>query len=80
MKRESIFRNLLSIMKVSINNSIKELDNPISVLKALESLGYKNTTMLGVAVNQVFIPKDQWVNTYLQENDQVDILNPISGG
>ena len=80
MKREFTFRSLLSIMKVSINNSIKELDNPISVLRALESLGYKNITMLGVAVNQVFIPKDQWADTYLQENDQVDILNPISGG
>ena len=80
MKREFTFRSLFSIMKVSINNSIEELDSNTSVLKALESLGYKNTAMLGIAVNQVFIPKDQWADTYLQENDQVDILNPISGG
>ena len=80
MKREFTFRSLFSIMKVSINNLIEELDSNTSVLKALKSLGYKSTTMLGVAVNQVFIPKDQWANTYLQENDQVDILNPISGG
>ncbi len=80
MRREFIFRNLLSMMKVSINNSIEGLESNASVLKALESLGYKSTAMLGVAVNQVFIPKDQWADTYLQENDQVDILNPISGG
>ncbi len=80
MKREFTFRSLFSMIKVSINNSIEKLDSNTSILKALESLGYKNTVMLGIAVNQVFIPKDQWANTYLQENDQVDILNPISGG
>lgn len=68
------------MMTVSINNSKEELESNTSVLKALESLGYENTVMLGVAVNQIFIPKDQWATTCLQENDQVDILNPISGG
>jgi sulfur carrier protein len=68
------------MIKVSINNSIEELESDASVLKALETLGYESTAMLGIAVNQVFVPKDQWAKTYLQENDQIDILNPISGG
>lgn len=67
-------------MKVSINNSIEELESDASVLNALETLGYESTAMLGIAVNQMFVPKDQWALTYLQENDQIDILNPISGG
>ena len=68
------------MIKVSINNLIEELESDASVLKALQTLGYESTEMLGIAVNQVFVPKDQWATTCLQENDQIDILNPISGG
>ena len=68
------------MIKVSINNSITALESDTSVLNALKILGYETTSMLGVAVNQIFVPKDQWASTCLQENDQIDILNPISGG
>ena len=52
----------------------------MSVSQALEKLGYANKTMLGIAVNQVFVSKDQWDATTLNDFDKVDILNPVSGG
>ena len=68
------------MIQVSINNSLETLDEHCTLLKALEVLGYKKTGMLGIAVNQTFIPKDQWDQTELNDNDQLDILNPVSGG
>ena len=68
------------MIQVSINNSLETLDEHCTLLKALEVLGYKKTGMLGIAVNQTFIPKDQWDQTELKDNDQLDILNPVSGG
>ncbi len=68
------------MIQVSINNAIETLDKDCTVLKALETLGYEKTGMLGVAINQIFIPKDQWAEKMLQDQDKVDILNPVSGG
>ena len=68
------------MIQVSINNHIETLDKNCTVLKALETLGYVKTGMLGIAINQVFIPKDQWAEKTLKDMDKVDILNPVSGG
>jgi len=50
------------------------------VLDALKMLGRDDEAMLGVALNQTFVSKTQWAETQLNDNDKVDILNPISGG
>jgi len=68
------------MIQVSINNSLETLDKNCTVFKALEVLGYEKTGMLGVAINQTFVPKDQWRDTVLNDQDKVDILNPVSGG
>ena len=68
------------MIQVSINNSKQQLEQGATVMQAIAALGFENETMLGVAVNQTFVPKDQWPDTKLNDNDQVDILRPISGG
>jgi sulfur carrier protein len=68
------------MIQVSINNSLETLDKGCTVLKALEVLGYEKTGMLGIAINQTFISKDQWADTMLNDQDKIDILNPVSGG
>jgi len=68
------------MIHVSINNQLETLDASCTVLKALEILGYEKVGMLGVAINQTFIPKDQWAETELNDQDKLDILNPMSGG
>lgn len=32
------------------------------------------------AVNTVFVPKTQYAQTHLQENDCIDIVRPVVGG
>ncbi len=68
------------MIKISINNSTQELKKGSTIFEALEILGYENKTMLGIALNQTFVPKAQWSGVELKNNDQVDILNPVSGG
>lgn len=68
------------MIKVSINNKIETFKSGSSVQQAIDVLGYKSNAMLGVAVNQIFISKDNWIETQLKEGDKMDILNPVSGG
>lgn len=68
------------MIKVSINNKLEEFEAGTTVLNAIEKLGYAGDAMLGVAVNKIFVSKDDWAKKSLEDNDQVDILNPVSGG
>jgi len=68
------------MIKVSINNKLENFEAGTTVLNAIEKLGYAGDAMLGVAVNQIFVSKDDWAEKALEDNDQVDILNPVSGG
>lgn len=68
------------MIKVSINNKAETFENNVTISQALTKLGYSSDGMLGVAVNQVFVSKDYWEEATLNEFDQVDILNPVSGG
>ena len=68
------------MIKVSVNNKAETFEDNVTVSQALAKLGYSSDGMLGIAVNQVFVSKDHWEVTTLDEFDQVDILNPVSGG
>ena len=68
------------MIQVSINSSKQMLKTGSTVFAALKVLGRENEIMLAVAVNQIFIPKTQWSCTELQDRDEIDVLNPVSGG
>ena len=68
------------MIQVSINNKQQTLEAGSTVFDALKKLGRDDEAMLGVALNQTFVSKTQWAETLLNDNDKVDILNPISGG
>ena len=70
----------MKMIQVSINNAKQTLEDGATVQQAIAALGFEKETMLGVAVNMNFIAKDKWRETKLKDNDQVDILRPISGG
>ena len=74
------FQSNENMIQVSINNQIETFDTDCTVSKALDTLGYEKTGMLGIAINQTFVPKDQWAETVLNDQDKIDILNPVSGG
>ncbi len=66
-------------MTISLNNTQQHIETGISIATLLHS---KAITRQGIAiaVNNTVIPKAQWEQTLLQENDHVTIIQATQGG
>lgn len=42
--------------------------------------GYKLESAFACAINNTFVPRQQWPERMLQNDDRVDIVTPITGG
>lgn len=67
------------MINIVINDKAIAIAKDNSLLIALETAGYKNTSF-AVAINRSFIPKSQYNNVFLQEGDQIEIVSPMQGG
>ncbi len=65
-------------MQVFINQSLKEVNEGCSLNELIILVNPKNPFAL--AINQHFIPKNEYHSITLQENDQIEIISPITGG
>jgi sulfur carrier protein len=65
-------------MRVMVNQLEYELPSQSVVTDALAVIGAKPP--YAVAVNLQFVPKHQYANFSLNENDQVEIIAPVTGG
>ena len=66
-------------ISVSVNGEKKILPAECSIKEMLKQLSFHDE-WLGVAVNGEFVPKDAFERTFLKEEDEVDVLAPVSGG
>ena len=68
---------------MSINVFINEIKTntpkETSIELLLSNLGVKNK-FVAVEVNQTIIPKSDYKNYYLKENDKVEIIRAVGGG
>ncbi len=65
-------------MRVIVNQIEHEVPKDSMVSQLLTQVNAKPP--YAVAVNLNFIPKTQYANQLLQENDQIEIIAPITGG
>jgi sulfur carrier protein len=65
-------------MRVMVNQLEYELPSQSVVTDALTMIGAKPP--YAVAVNLQFVPKHQHAHFSLNENDQVEIIAPVTGG
>jgi len=66
-------------MFVFLNNQKKEVtENSIEHL--LTEIGLKSTKGIAIAINDVVIPKTDWENDKLKENDRVTVIRATQGG
>ena len=65
-------------MRVIVNQIEYELPDGSLVSNAVASIEAKPP--YAVAVNLTFVPKAQYTNHVLQENDQIEIIAPVTGG
>jgi len=66
-------------MKVFVNDKEQELNGENS-LEHLISKTLQETNGIAVAVNNVVIPKKDWSNYNLDDNDKVLIIKATQGG
>ena len=67
-------------MKIFINNQPEELQLPQSVAHILNRLQLPHTRGIAIAVNNQIVPKLQWEEHQLQENDKVTVIRATQGG
>jgi len=65
---------------ISINNKACSVEKNSSLVKVLEQNGIQSQKGIAVAVNNVVIPKTEWQNKILNENDKITIIKATQGG
>lgn len=65
-------------MNVIINDQITEIPEPSSLNQLLQFIGQSGH--FAVAVNQIFVPKQDHPKTTINPDDVIDIVEPMSGG
>lgn len=68
------------MMNVSVNNQLRSVQKGTILLDALEQTGIQSQRGIAVAVNNTVIPKTEWQNTVLTENDKITIIRATQGG
>ena len=68
------------MIEISLNNEKRSLATNTSVATALTDWGYGEQTAIAIAINHAFVPRQNYSKTILNDQDQVDIVQPISGG
>jgi sulfur carrier protein len=65
------------MITIRFNETLVQLEDP-SLAVLLKIKGYKDA--FAVSVNRTFVPKAAHDTTQLQENDLVEIIQPMQGG
>lgn len=65
-------------MQVFVNGESIAVE-PASLDEMLVSLGYE-CKKVAVAINEQFVPREEWSVRELQSEDRVDVLGAIQGG
>lgn len=66
-------------MKLEINGDVREFDAPLSLLGLLQQLGMKQDRV-AVELNHNIVPREQWAETHLTEEDRLEIVHFVGGG
>ncbi len=67
------------MIKISLNNEIKQLAENTFLSQALEQWALANSK-IAVAINGEFVPRSHYGERLLQTGDLVDIVKPVGGG
>lgn len=68
-------------MNIEINGQTVAMDpDDWNISKVLDARGFKSTKGLAVAINDAIIPKGQWEQTSISDNDKILIITATQGG
>ena len=66
-------------MIININGTSHDLAEGSTIAQALVTLNLEINDFV-IALNQTFIPRSQYLQTQLQNNDAIELLSPMAGG
>ena len=66
-------------MNILVNDKDVEFFG-INLLELADEQGFKDKTGVAVAVNESVIPRSEWQDYVLKQNDAVLIITPVRGG
>jgi sulfur carrier protein len=67
-------------MKLKVNSNIVELNEDHQLIFLLKKLSLEEKSGMAVAVNAEVIPKKNWNQHLLQEDDEIIIIEAAQGG
>lgn len=67
------------MINITVNNKTHQFKEKTCLQKALQKIGVERSG-IAIAVNQKVIPKNNWQQIYLNENDSVLIIKATQGG
>ncbi len=67
-------------MNIYINNKLQELKESATLSETLVALNISSQKGIAIAINNNVIPKQDWDNYYLNENDQLTLIKATQGG
>ena len=68
-------------MTIDISMNGERIRAAATTLQALLlARGYKLDSALACAINNTFVPRQQWPAHQLENGDRIDVVTPITGG
>ena len=67
-------------MEIFLNKNKIEVGKNLTLLDVLTVNGLHQKTGIAVAVNSLVIPKNKWINTKLNANDNIMVITATAGG
>ncbi|MFN8260633.1 MAG: sulfur carrier protein ThiS [Chitinophagales bacterium] len=67
-------------MQITINNQSYTFDEHVSLEQAVAQLQLEDTSGIALALNEDIIPRSQWNDTILSDEDKIIIIGAVAGG
>lgn len=67
-------------MEIKLNNQIKNFPEQCTVQQMLDELIPEKQKGIAIALNNSVIPKINWHNQFLKQNDEILIIKATQGG
>ncbi|WP_223669892.1 sulfur carrier protein ThiS [Kangiella shandongensis] len=65
-------------MQVIVNDEVLDIETGMTLARFIE--WFQQTGNFAVAINMEFVPRSLYAETVLQENDKLEIVQPMQGG
>ena len=67
-------------MNLKVNGEVKEIKNDVTVTEILNIENVEMPDMVSVQLNGEFVERDEFPQTVLKENDEIEFLYFMGGG